>query len=141
MNLSSEKKGMITQSIFSNLSDDNLLFERLLSSGIFRNWIWYWVSIYGTFAFTLLTLSSFIIAWIQSEFFSKTYFTVNWMLALFHLFVSFIMGKFLVRKTKKTVQLIVSSHELDIANVLITRIQQEPEVNEDELYQQSDTDV
>ena len=137
---SPEKKGNITQSIFSKLSDDNHLFDRLLSTGIFRNWIWYWVSIYGTFTFTLLTLSSFVGAWIQSEFFSKPLFTITWVLALAHLFVSIFIGKFLVDKTKSAVQFIVDTHQLDIANALITRIQEAQEVNDDELYQYPDID-
>ena len=141
LKLPPEKKGTITQSIFSHLSDDKRLFEKLLHSGIFRIWIWYWVSIYGTFAFTLLTVSSFLIAWIQSQLFSIPFFTINWILALFHLFVSVLIVKYLLEKTKKTVQLIVAAHQFDIANVSITRIHDEPEVNEGELYQESDSDM
>src|SRR5437868_9773856 len=46
-NLTADKKGTIAQSIFSQLSDDdNYLFNKLMNSGIFQNWIWYWISIY-----------------------------------------------------------------------------------------------
>lgn len=134
--LPASKKGVITHSIFSNLSDDNHLFERLMNSGIFRNWIWYWVAIYGTFTFSLLTLSSFLLAWIEKGLFSKPFFAITWTFALLHVFVTVFIGKSLIEKTRKTVQFIVTSHRLDIANLLITRIQQEPEITEDELYHQ-----
>jgi hypothetical protein len=136
--LPAAKKNTITKSIFSNLSDENHLFDRLMSSGIFRNWIWYWVSIYGTFTFTLLTLSSFLIVWIEKERFSTPFFAITWAFALSHILVTVLIGKFLVKKTQRTVQFIVGSHRMDIANILITRIQEEPEENEDELHPQAE---
>jgi len=140
LELSADRKGKITQAIFSHISDDKELFAKLLKSGIFRIWIWYWISIYGTFTFTLVSLASFIVAWIQRDFFSKPFFTVNWILALAHLFVSIFIGRFLIEKTKSMVQLIVEAHQFDIANALITRIQDEPQIDEDKLYQESDSD-
>ncbi len=140
--LPADKKGTITQSIFTNLSDDNnYLFDKLMSSGIFHNWIWYWVTIYGTFTFTLLTLCSFVVVWIQDEVFSKPFFTFNWILALVHLFVSIMIGKFLVEKTRKTVQVIVDVHQMEIANVLITRIHDEPNEVENEMFRYQDSDT
>jgi hypothetical protein len=127
-NLPADKKGTIAQSIFSQLSDDdNYLFNKLMNSGIFQNWIWYWISIYGTFAFTILTVSSFAAAWIKLAFFSKEFFAFFWGAALLHLFVSIFIGKFLVNKTKNTVQAIVDAHQMDIANVLVSRIHDQPE--------------
>jgi hypothetical protein len=140
--LPSEKKGTIAQSIFSQLSDDNnYLFNKLMNSGIFQNWIWYWISIYGTFAFTLLTVSSFAAAWRELASFSKPLFTLVWILALTHLFVSIFIGKFLVNKTKKTVQAIVDVHQMDISNVLIARIHDEPESQKEEVLQSEESDV
>lgn len=139
--LSVEKKGAIAQTIFSHLSDDNnYLFKKLMNSGIFQNWIWYWISIYGTFAFTMLTVSTFAAAWVELAFFSKTFFTLIWMLALTHLVVSILIGKFLVNKTKRTVQTIVDAHQMDITNVLIARVHEKPEeeVDESPHYEESE---
>ena len=111
-----------------------------MNSGIFKNWIWYWISIYGTFAFTLLTVSSFAAAWRELASYSKVLFTLVWIMALTHLIVSIFIGKFLVGKTKKTVQAIVDAHEIDITNVLIARIHEQPaaEVGEDMQFQDNE---
>jgi uncharacterized membrane protein (DUF485 family) len=116
--LSPDKKGELTQSVFSNLSDDNHLFEALLKSGIFRRWIYYWIAIYGTAAFTLLTLVAFVQEWFGSSAYVKTVFTVNWILALGHLTFSIFLGQDLVQKTKNAVQHIVDQHSREIAAVL-----------------------
>jgi hypothetical protein len=118
VNIESHEKGTVAQSIFSRLSDDDQLFERILASGIFRYWIWYWIMIYGTFVFMLLSLLSFGAALIGSDAYGTTLFTTNWSLALVHLLMTLSLGYQLMRMTRQTVDDIVSSYRGVIAAIL-----------------------
>lgn len=121
-NLHSDKKGALAQTIFNNLPNDLQLFDSLLRSGIFRLWIAYWVTIYGTSTFAALTIASFVAAWIRMDHYGKSFFGINWGLALLHLALSLYLGRQLVRKTRTTVNGIVASHEEEIARALRNNI-------------------
>jgi hypothetical protein len=113
-----DAKGALAQTIFNTLPNDLQVFDGLLGSGIFRLWITYWATIYGTSTFAALTIVSFIAAWLRPDHYGKLFFGMNWGLALLHLAVALFMGRLLVGKTKNVVQGIVVSHEDEIASVL-----------------------
>ncbi|MBI1807044.1 MAG: hypothetical protein HYR76_08360 [Ignavibacteria bacterium] len=115
-------RGALAKSIFSQLASDNELFGALLHSGIFRYWIWYWITLYGTCVFTVLTLESFTGVLIGLGVDAKTLFAANWAFALVHLVLSLVLGYHLVRMTKRTVDAIVQSHKDEIATILRANI-------------------
>ena len=127
-----EKKHKTTQSIFSNLSIDNELYTALFQSGIFKMWIRYWVTIYGTFAFILLTTGSFTSLIVRLDSSVRDVFTLSWILALLHILLSVVIGRYLVKRTQATVQQIVDTHCLEIAGLLRVNIVDIPVVIEDE---------
>ncbi len=112
------EKTTLTQSIFSRLSNDNQLFDDLLTSGIFRSWIKYWVTIYGSFTFLLLSLVTFVAALFSHDDGAKMFFGINWGFAILHLAVSSFWGRMLVRKTEASVQQIVEIHKKEITEAL-----------------------
>lgn len=117
-NLTASKKTSLTKSIFHTLSEDSQLFDALLKSDIFRSWIHYWVTVYGSFTFLLLSLVSFLSAWLLADRGGKWFFGINWALAMFHLGVSSIMGRELVKKTGISVRQIVDMHKEKITRTL-----------------------
>lgn len=122
VNIEPGEKGSLAKSIFSQLAGHDELFGALLRSGIFRYWIWYWITLYGTFVFTLLTLESFAAVLIGLEMDVKTLFTTTWLFALVHLGLSLLLGYHLVRMTRRTVDSIVRSHKDEIATILRANI-------------------
>ncbi|HZY09759.1 MAG TPA: hypothetical protein VFF29_01265, partial [Bacteroidota bacterium] len=122
INLPSDKKDAIAQTIFSRLANDSQLFESLLRTGIFRTWIWYWIMIYGTFIFTLLTTVTFMFVIGGTESARPFLFTMSCILGMIHLALSLVLGNSLVRMTQGAVDSIVRSHRNDIAIMLRTNI-------------------
>jgi hypothetical protein len=122
VNIAPGEKGALAKSIFSQLANDNELFEALLESGIFRTWIWYWIAIYGTLIFTLLAVGSFAAAVMGQGGSAKSFFAITWILALIHFAVSLSMGFHLLRMTRSTLDSIVSSHKDEIAGLLRANI-------------------
>jgi hypothetical protein len=121
----SGEKGSLAKSIFSYLASDNSLFEQLLSSGIFQYWIWYWVTIYGTFVFSILTTESFLALLLVHDPYVKIVFAIDWIAALAHLSMSLILGYYLLRMTRESVSEIVQSRGSEIASILRTKIEQQ----------------
>ncbi len=116
--LSEPERTSLTKKVLNKLADDYRLFAMLLESGIFRSWIKYWVSIYGTFVFILLTSLSFIVMAMRGDEEMKIVFSVCWIFALAHLITNVIWGKYMVRRTEKSVQQIVESHGDEISRAL-----------------------
>lgn len=116
--LDDQKRNFLAESIFSRIAHNEHLFETMLTSEIFRRWIWYWIVLYGTFVFTLLTVISFLVNIVDAESLTKLTFTINWTLALLHLGISLIIGYSLVHMAKRTVENIVQTHRHEIATIL-----------------------
>lgn len=116
--LTEEERTAFTKLVLSKLSDDYRLFAILLESGIFRSWIKYWVSIYGTFVFLLLTLVSFILMLIVQSPDVRMLFSICWILALTHLIVNVIWGRYMVTRTEGSVRKLVDTHGDEIARAL-----------------------
>src|SRR5258706_16238567 len=55
-----QRKRSFAQRIFQVLANQQHLFGLLLQTNILRFWIWYWVLLYGSLTFTLLTIVLFI---------------------------------------------------------------------------------
>ncbi|HUL44624.1 MAG TPA: hypothetical protein VLY03_09730 [Bacteroidota bacterium] len=117
-----DDQGAIAQSIFSKLSSDGNVFDALVRSGIFRYWIWYWITVYGTFVFSVLTAFSFIAVVGRIEPYISTVFSTLWLLALLHLGLTLLLGFFLIRMTRQVVDSIVFSHRNEVASILRTNI-------------------
>jgi len=117
-NFDPTKKDSIAQSIFSHLSNHDQLFQTLLSSGIFRLWIWYWILIYGTFTFTILSIITFLVVATGVDMYAMPVFTANWVLALTHLVFNLLLGFYLIRLTKQAVDNIVRFHHNEITSLL-----------------------
>ncbi len=122
VNIEPVEKGALAKSIFSQLANDNRLFEALLESGIFRTWIWYWVAIYGTLIFTVLTVLTFIVTALGANGSSRDFFGMIWAIALLHLGASLSTGFYLLKMTRHTVDEIVSTHKDEIAALLRANI-------------------
>ncbi|MDI6767426.1 MAG: hypothetical protein QME52_11435 [Bacteroidota bacterium] len=117
-NMGKKNRSVLAKSVFSQLANDDNLFAALLQSDIFRFWILYWIMLYGTFVFTILSTETFISLLIGSNTGSKLLFTIFWSLSLAHLSLSLMLGHKLLKMTKKTVENIVHSHQEDIASIL-----------------------
>ena len=120
--LSEGERETLTKSVLSKLSEDYRLFAMLLESGIFRSWIKYWVSIYGTFVFLVLTLVSFCVMYLRANSDGRMTFSICWLFALSHLTINVVWGRYMVRKTEESVRLMVDSHEEEIAKALQTSL-------------------
>jgi len=117
-----DDQGAIAQSIFSKLSSDANVFDVLVRSGIFRYWIWYWITVYGTFVFSVLTTVSFFAVVGKIEPHISAIFSAVWILALLHLGLTLLLGYFLIRMTRQVVFSIVFSHKNEVASILRTNI-------------------
>ena len=122
VNIGTGEQGLLAQSIFSQLAKDSQLFATLLQSGIFRYWIWYWIMIYGTFLSSILTAGSFFNILLGSDPGGKTLFSIFWILAFLHLAATLLLGFFLLRMTKQTVDSMVISHQNEIESILRANI-------------------
>lgn len=117
-NLKKNDRTRLAKSVFSQLAEDNKLFTGLLQSNIFRFWILYWIMLYGTFVFTILSTETFLSMLGGLDFTVKLLFTIFWSLSLGHLSASLILGHKLLKMTKKTVESIVHSYQKDIVSIL-----------------------
>lgn len=120
--LSQRDRESMAETIFSKLASNNHLFPTLLRSGIFRFWIWYWVTNYGTAIFSLLTVAAFPVFLFGSLAFAKTVFAIVWVMALAHLFAGLWFGYRLLRMTKEVSEDIVKSYSNEIAAILRAQI-------------------
>ena len=116
--LSESEQAALANTVLTKLADDHRLFALLLDSGIFRSWIKYWVSIYGTFVFLLLTCISFIGMLMSGEPEQRLIFSVCWSVALTHLVINVIWGKYMVKSTERSVRKIVETHGEEISRTL-----------------------
>jgi hypothetical protein len=116
--LAPDERERIAEAIFSQLAGNNHLFPTLLRSGIFRLWIWYWVTNYGTAIFSALTIVAFPVILLSTAAAAKTVFAAFWVLALGHLFMGLWLGGRLLRMTKDVAEDIVKSYSAEIAAIL-----------------------
>jgi hypothetical protein len=116
--LSETEQATLSKTVLNKLADDYRLFALLLDSGIFRSWIKYWVSIYGTFVFLLLTCMSFIGMAISGERDHRLIFSVCWTFAVTHLITNVVWGKYMVKRTEGSVQQMVDTHGDEISRTL-----------------------
>jgi hypothetical protein len=121
------KKNSIGQSIFAALSNDPELSQRLLHSGIFPMWTWYWITIYGTLTFTILTVAAFFFVVASFDIYTNSLFSIYWVLAIVHVFLAVVIGFKLIRMSRATMKNIVESHRDQIAAMLEKNISQEEE--------------
>lgn len=126
--LSEESKGAMTQSLFRNLANDRGVFNDLLDSDIFRSWIWYWMALYGTSVFSVLSVGSFLSAWFGGSEWGRILFATMWALALVHLVASIALGRYLLRRTRRVVEQIVIHHHDQIAQVLRIGLHGAPDI-------------
>ena len=112
--LSESRKTSLTETIFSKLSEDSQLFDALLKSNIFSAWIKYWVTMYGSLTFLSLSFVSLIAGWFLSDTGGKVFFGIIWGLAMFHLIMSCILGRLLLKKTESSVQQMLETHKEEI---------------------------
>ena len=108
----------IAQSVFSALSNDAQLFESLMKSGIFTAWSSYWIALYGTLSFALLSLIGFISLIVGSDPQSDVIFSTFWVVAIIHLLLTIVLGFLILRITVKTVAAIVATHRDEIASMI-----------------------
>jgi hypothetical protein len=120
--LPQQKKEIIAQSIFEQLSGEDTIFLSLLNSGIFRLWIWYWIMIYGTVVSIFITLELFSATILGLAVHAKMFFTVSWLLAFLHLACGIFIGYYLIRMTRSAAMSIVESHGNEIAEMLKKRM-------------------
>ena len=111
-------KEKLAQSIFTQVSSDNKLFDLLLQSDIFRIWMRYWIILYGILTFTLLTIVSFAAVLFRSGLYDKTFFTVSWCLAVLHIGLSIVLGRYLIRMTILMVGQIVLAHKETVMQII-----------------------
>ncbi len=116
------EQGALAQTIFSRLAGDPHLFEALLRTGIFRKWIWYWIMIYGTSVFIMLTVETLIRGAVGPDPQIRTFFSAYWALALIHLGVTVLLGYRLIGMTRKTMDTMVRVHKSEIAIMLREKI-------------------
>jgi len=114
----------IAQSIFSQLAEDQSIFENLLRRGIFRSWILYWIMIYGVFVFLLLSVLSFSKLIIATTIDTKAFFTSIWVIAILHLILSILQGYNLISVTKRIIREIAYLHQGEIVSILRNRMKQ-----------------
>ena len=126
--LSTESKGAMTQSLFRHLANDRAVFNDLLDSDIFSSWIWYWMALYGTSVFSVLSVMSFLSAWSGAGEWGRVFFAIMWVLALLHLSASIALGRYLIRRTRRVVEQIVALHHDQVARVLRVGLHGAPDV-------------
>ncbi len=112
------QKGALAGIVFNGLARNNSLFTHLLRTGIFRLWIWYWIALYGTFVFTILTVESFSLVLKGVDQYAKTVFTVSWVLALAHLLIGILLASRLLGMMSDVAGLLVRAHRAEIASLL-----------------------
>ncbi|MBI5021665.1 MAG: hypothetical protein HZB59_09525 [Ignavibacteriales bacterium] len=116
--LTSDKRTLIAQSVFAKLSEDQSIFADLLRRGIFRSWIWYWITMYGISIFLLLTVVSAIKIIFLPTIYSKVLFISIGSFAGLQIVLGLILGYNLIRVTKKIIREITDLHGIEIITLL-----------------------
>ena len=119
-----DRKNVVAKSVLSHLAHDYRLNETLMDSGIFHIWTWYWISVYGTFTYSLLTIESFIVLLLGFGHSVTTVFMISCPLALTHFGVCSYLGSQLIKMNKQTLDEIVRSHKDEIAGMLRESLRQ-----------------
>ena len=116
--LDDRRKQTFAQDIFRRMAGEDHHFQFLLKSNIFRLWIWYWIFLYGSFTFTLLTIGFFGPVALGVTVATKAVFTLLWILAIAHIGIGFFLGNHLIRVTHSTVNTMLDAHRDEIATML-----------------------
>ena len=116
--LQTVRRESVAKSVFAGLADDKSLSNHLFHTGIFRLWIWYWIAMYGTFAFSLLTVESFSLMLRGVDQYGRLAFEACWISAVGHLLVGVILGYRLLGLMEHISRLLVMSHRDEIATML-----------------------
>ena len=112
------RRESVAKSVFAGLADDNSLSNHLFHTGVFRLWIWYWIAMYGTFAFSLLTVESFSLLLRGVDQYARIAFEISWLSAVGHLLVGVILGYRLLGLMEHISRILVMSHRVEIATML-----------------------
>lgn len=115
---SRNEKTVIAQSILSHLAEDPSILESLLRKGIFRSWIWYWISLYGVLAFVLLTVFTFLRYVLVPSLSSKAFLISIGVVAVFHVIFSFLSGYNIMRVTRRIIREMIHLHRAKIVSFL-----------------------
>ena len=116
--LAAHERDTIARSIFSRLADDQSIFESLLKRGIFRSWVWYWITIYGVFVFIILTIFSFSKSMLIPTIYSQAFSTSIGIVAVLHLIFIMALGYNLILVTKRIMREIVNVYDVEILSLL-----------------------
>jgi hypothetical protein len=119
------RKEYLTNAVFNGLAKINSLFTHLLRTGIFRMWIWYWIAMYGSFVFTILTVETFALALRGIDPYAKTVFAISWGLAMAHIIAEFLLGSRLLRMMEDVANLLVRTHTEEIALLMRKHLSEE----------------
>jgi hypothetical protein len=117
-------KSAIAQSIFSHLAENPSIFERLLRRNVFRSWIWYWITLYGTLAFSLLTLIAVSRIYFVPSVYTSTFFMSIGSVAFIHILMIYFMGNRLLSRTKSLMKEITDRHYTEILSLLRSYVTQ-----------------
>jgi hypothetical protein len=112
--LAEDERDTIAKSIFSRLADDQSIFESLLKRGIFRSWIWYWITIYGGLVFIILSVFSFSKSLLIPTIYSKALSASIGVVAIFHV----VLGYNLILVTKRIMREIIDLYDVEIQSLL-----------------------
>ncbi|HEY6191204.1 MAG TPA: hypothetical protein VI215_02645 [Bacteroidota bacterium] len=116
--LEPEDKETLTNAVFNGLAGINAMFTGLLRTGILRLWIWYWIAMYGTFVFTILTVETFALALRGIDPYANISFAICWGLALAHFAAGLMLGSYLLRMMEDVARLLVGTQRHEIAALL-----------------------
>ena len=116
--LQTMRRESVAKSVFAGLANDNSLSNHLFHTGVFRLWIWYWIAMYGTFAFSLLTVESFSLLLRGVDQYARMAFEVSWLSAVGHLLVGVVLGYRLLGLMGHISRILVMSHRDEIATML-----------------------
>jgi hypothetical protein len=123
--LQAMRRETVAKSVFAGLATDNSLSNHLFHTGIFRMWIWYWIAMYGTFAFSLLTVESFSLMLRGVDQYGRLAFEVCWLSAVGHLLVGVVLGYRLLGLMEHISRILVMSHRDEIAAMLRKNLMEE----------------
>ncbi len=116
-NLEPMKQDNVVKNVFSKLSNDTELLAKIKQSGLFQNWTWYWVMVYGTITFSVLTIVTFVVILSGVEY-EKIVFIAFWLPSLLFLSTTLLLGVRLKRLSKRVVRQMICSHRFVIHTVL-----------------------
>jgi hypothetical protein len=116
--LGADQREKFMRAVLTRLADDSGLFRSLMTSGIFRLWIWYWVMNYGTFACTILCFVAFAVMLGGNVTATRPIFSFFWAGALIHLAANVMLGNILTRMTRSVSELLLDSIRPKLALLL-----------------------